>query len=195
MTTLKLLELVGFITGIAGVWLTLRRNIWCFPVGLLNVCISLWLFFRQQLYADALQQLMYIVLLSYGWQQWKVLNIKTSYKSVSWLSEKELKILLLVLITLTVCLGSLLRLFTDAQFPWTDSFATSTAFIAQYLVAKRKIENWILWMAVNLIYIAIYVYKDLHLYSLLFCIYLFLAFYGYAEWKKELKKDQAQTEE
>ena len=85
----------------------------------------------------------------------------------------------------TLLLFNLLRTFTDAHYPLPDSFATCLAFTAQYLIAKKKIENWALWVIVNVIYIVIYTQKDLHLYVVLYSIYLLLSFYGFANWKKE----------
>ncbi|MBL0095539.1 MAG: nicotinamide mononucleotide transporter [Bacteroidetes bacterium] len=79
----------------------------------------------------------------------------------------------------------------SCYFPWADSLATSTAFVAQYLVARKKLENWLLWMGVNLVYIAIYYHKDLHLYVILFSVYLILSFFGLYQWNKELKAQLA----
>ena len=67
---MSVIELIGFVFGIAGIWLTIKESAWCFPVGLINVIVSLILFFEQKLYSDVIQQLVYILLLSYGWYKW-----------------------------------------------------------------------------------------------------------------------------
>jgi len=180
------LELIAFMTGIAGIWLTMRQKVWCFPVGLINVSLSMIIFYEQHLYADAIQQIMYITLLIYGWYNWKRKGTTHAPLVVSRLSIKELAGYCLVILFSTLLLGGLLITLTDAIFPWVDSFATSTAFVAQYLVARKKIENWLLWMGVNLIYIAIYFQKDLQLYVVLFSIYLLMSIYGLYQWKKTL---------
>lgn len=183
------LELTGFATGVIGVWLTIRRHAWCFPVGLINVSISLYLFYTQQLYADALQQLVYIPLLIFGWMQW-VQGKNTAEVQPERLRQGSHPIsaltLLLIFLAGGTSLGYLLHRYTDASFPWPDSFATCGAFIAQYLVARKKIENWLIWILVNLAYIVIYIQKDLLLYAALFAGYLVLAIYGYLDWKKRL---------
>jgi nicotinamide mononucleotide transporter len=86
----------------------------------------------------------------------------------------------------TLLLGTLLSKFTDASLPWLDSAATSLSFVAQWMIAKKKIENWLIWIVVNLMYIGIYAVKDLWLYCVLFFVYLLLAINGYLTWRKQL---------
>jgi nicotinamide mononucleotide transporter len=180
-----LLEIAGFITGIAGVILTLKQNIWCFPVGLTNVTISLFLFYFEHLYADALQQLFYIVLLVYGWYAWLHPTNKAEI-SVTLLKRKDLPLLIIAIFACALTLGSSLYRFTNASLPFMDASATSFAFAAQYLVARKKIENWLLWVLVNVAYIAIYLYKEMPLYAVLAAVYLVLAVAGYRNWKKQI---------
>jgi nicotinamide mononucleotide transporter len=181
------LELAGFIFGVAGVWLTIRENIWCFPVGLVNVIISLVLFYQQKLYSDSVQQFVYIILLSYGWYNW-----------LSGRSIKKLKVtrtgstMLLAIMALAAMLsftmGWVFSSYTDASFPYIDAAATSLSFAAQFMIARKKIENWYLWMIVNITYITIYINKDLYLYAVLFSVYLLLAVAGLRRWKRELQE-------
>jgi nicotinamide mononucleotide transporter len=185
------LELIAFLTGITGIWLTMRQNVWCFPVGLINVSLSMVIFFEQHLYADAIQQIMYITLLIYGWYNWKRKGTMNARLGVSRLSLKEIAVYCLLILLSTLLLGGLLITLTAAIFPWADSLATSAAFVAQYLVARKKIENWLLWMGVNLVYIAIYYHKDLQLYVILFIAYLILSLFGFYQWNKELKSQSA----
>lgn len=183
---MSILEIVGFIFGIAGVFLTLKENVWCFPVGLINVTISLFLFYDQKLYADSLQQSVYIVLLTYGWFIW--LHGENKKPPVVSKMDARLKVnCLFIWLAGTFILGFLLATYTDASTPWPDSAATVLSFIAQYLVAKKKIENWLLWIVVNIAYIMIYIYKDLYLYAVLFALYLVLAIVAYFTWKKQLQ--------
>ena len=181
------LEITGFICGIAGIVLTLKENIWCFPVGLANVILSLFLFYSQQLYADTLQQLVYIILLLYGWYHWGKSNNVSRQLPISQSSTKLLLSCFVVWLGATGILAFVLIHFTNAAAPWPDSAATSLSFIAQWMIAKKKIENWLLWMVVNTLYIAIYLYKGLNLYTFLFAIYFCLAIWGYMQWKKEMK--------
>lgn len=194
------LEIIGFVFGVVGVWLTIKENIWCFPVGLVNVIVSSFLFYGQKLYADTLQQIVYVALLSFGWYSWtksKADKNKGSYRigevvdstndsliNITQSSPKLLLNCIFVIVSSTYVLGTLLKWYTDASVPYWDALATSMSFTAQYLVARKKIENWLIWMDVNILYIGIYIYKELYLYTLLFIIYLVMALIGYFKWKK-----------
>lgn len=180
----QLLEAAGFITGVAGIWLTIRRHISCFPVGIANVAISAWLFYGQKLYADVLQQGVYFALLAYGWHHWNHSRSHATFTPATWLDANGRVLLVLCIAGSTLLLGSLLQHFTDAVLPWADSFATSTAFAAQFLIARRKTENWILWLIVNLCYILIYLQRELPLYTLLFTIYFMMAIAGLHSWTR-----------
>lgn len=181
---MSITEIAGFIFGIVGIWLTIRENVWCFPIGILNVTISFFLFKDQQLYADALQQLVYFILLGYGWLQWSKgrnsQSLKITRSSIQWNST-----LFAATVALAAFMGYLFDRYTDASLPYWDSSATAICFTAQFLVARKKIENWHLWIIANCMYIGIYLQKELYLYSILFLIYLILAFYGLNTWKKQ----------
>ena len=179
------LEIIGFVFGVLGVYLTLRENIWCFPTGLVNVGISSVLFYEQHLFADTLQQLVYIPILSFGWYKWKRRN-NQQQEFISQLSFSETINYAVITLLFAGILGYLLRNNTTASIPWLDSAATAASFLAQYLIARKKIENWLIWIAVNILYVGIYIYKDLPLYAILFSIYLLLAISGYRTWKKQL---------
>lgn len=178
-------EIIGFIFGIGGVWLTIRKNTWCFPVGLVNVTITAWLVWQQRLYADVLQQVVYFILLVYGWYRW-LCESETAEKPVSTSGRNLLIKLAIIFVAASATMGYLLHRYTDASYPYLDSTGTVICFIAQWMIAGKKIENWLLWMVANTMYIAIYLLKDLPLYSLLSAVYLALAIHGMIEWKKML---------
>ena len=190
---LKFLEIIGFASGILGVWLTMKKKKWCFPIGLINVSVSLYLFFMQGLYADSLQQIVYIILLLYGWYTWNTPVSETQRLLViGRLNSKEIFFTILFIAITTRLLGTTLAEFTDAKLPFLDSFATSCAFLAQYFIARKKIETWILWMFVNVIYVGIYFNNEMYLYVVLFSIYGILAVMGWNSWKTELKISNAE---
>lgn len=187
---MSLIEILGFVFGVAGVWLTIKENIFCFPVGLINVVISLILFYQQKLYSDAIQQLVYIILLSYGWYKWIAGKDYEKDLEISFSSKNLLFVLLLISIAFSITAGTVFEKYTDASLPYWDSTATALSFAAQWLIAKKKIENWMLWIVANIMYIGIYIYKDLYLYAFLFFIYLILAVQGWIEWRKTYKSNK-----
>lgn len=180
-----MLELLAFITGIVGVWLTAKENILNFPVGIINVALYAWLFYSPsvRLYADALLQLIYIVLLIYGWYLWSVKKkslvlIVTKTSSKDWLAY--------VPITLagTLTLGYFLDTKTNASLPYADAGLTMASLLAQYLTSKKKIESWLIWIVADLAYVIMYMIKDLKLTALLYVVFILLAIFGFNNWKK-----------
>lgn len=182
---MNLIELTGAVFGILGVWLTVKENKWCFLIGIINVLITAYLVIELKLYADFLQQLVYFVLLIVGWINW---NKKTSEAplKISSLSKQQQLQMAVVFILGSLVLYALLINFTDAALPFWDSTGTTLCFIAQYLVAKKKIENWYLWLVANVIYVVIYYVKGMEYYSILSAIYFIQAVAGLVVWKKKL---------
>ncbi len=181
------------LTGLAGVLLTMRQNIWCFPIGIINVILYAWLFFSPgiRLYADALLQCIYVVLLIYGWMQWKENKkiFENSYPVK--IDSKILSKLFLINVAATILLAAFLQKFTDASYPWMDSALTCLSLSAQWMIAKKYIENWIVWIIVDLAYLPLYLSKHLPLTTVLYFLFLLMAFKGYKEWKQKPTIDAA----
>ncbi len=193
MTLLKGLELIGFLFGIAGVWLTVRKNIWCFPVGIVNVLITAYLVFDKHLFAGTIQQLVYFVLLVAGWIMWSRKKREEQDIRVETLRRSDYLLLLLVFLAGSASLSWLLKHYSTASLPVADSSATVMSFIAQWLIARRKIENWVLWLVVNPVYLVIFLIKDMPLYAILSAVYFFLAWMGLKHWLQILKKQHAKS--
>ncbi|MBL7930017.1 MAG: nicotinamide mononucleotide transporter [Bacteroidia bacterium] len=188
MTFFRWLEITGFLFGIAGVWLTIRKSIWCFPAGIVNVLITAYLVFDKKLFADTLQQLVYFVLLVTGWIFWLTKKKEQQEIKIETTHKKEYLVMIPVFLAGSFLMGWILNNYSTASLPYADSLATVLCFIAQWMIAKRKIENWILWMASNPAYIVIYLIKEMPLYAVLSGVYFLMAVAGYLEWKKMLKE-------
>jgi nicotinamide mononucleotide transporter len=181
-----ILEWIGAISGLLGVWLTMRRNIWCFPIGLVNVSISAYLFFESNLFADTLQQFVFAILIVYGWISWRnVPNIQLP--PVSRMSVKSRFGYIAIASATGLGLGTFLHIYTTAHYPYVDAMLTSFCFVGQFLIAKRKIENWHIWIFTNAGYVMLYVVKDLYVYSALYLVYFVMAFWGLKQWQSELR--------
>ena len=179
------IELAGTIFGIVGVWLVVKKSIWNFPVGIVNVGLYVWVFAQTKLYADASLQAIYIILLIYGWIQWN--STKQNEAFYSEVTKTKLRIILLLIFTAsTFIIGTLFQRYTDASLPYLDSILTTSSLIAQWMIAKRKIENWILWIIADVLYVGMYIYKHLYFTSFLYFIFIILAIVGFKEWKKVL---------
>jgi len=180
-------EIAGTFFGIIGVWLTIKRNIFCFPAGIINVALYAFLFFKTKLYSAAALQIVFIILLIYGWRLWQKKNVPDEQQVTK--TDKALLIVLLITgMGATALLGTFLFSKTDAALPYLDALTTVLSLIAQWMIAKKKIENWLLWIAADVIYVGMYIYKELYMTSGLYFIFILLAIAGYMEWKKTLKQ-------
>ena len=182
---LSFLEIAGTITGLVAVWLTVKQNRWCFPLGIISCLLYAWVFFSPgiRFYSDAILQLIYIVLLVYGWIHWRQ---RKEDVPVTRSGPSLLKKSFLITLSGTVVIGFVFHTCTDASLPYIDAFTTSLSLVAQWMVAKKKIENWPMWMVANVIYIGMYIHKDLNVTAVYYLILLILAVAGFRNWKNSL---------
>ena len=187
--SISILECLGFVTGVIGVWLTIKQNILCFPIGIVNVAIYAFIFFdpKSTLYLNALLQLVYIIVLIYGWKKWKS-KTASDELAITRTEKRSGFVLLFMGLAASVLLGYITKEHTDARLPYWDAITTSMSLIAQWMVAKKKIENWLLWIIADIIYVGMNIYLSLYLTAILYFIYFVLAIKGYMEWKKDMKK-------
>lgn len=172
------------LTGLVGVWLTLRGSWWCFPFGIVNVTIYAIIFFDPavRLYADGLLQLIYLPLQFIGWIRWR--SQPQSGLQVKRTSSREWVMLLLLFLPAWLALSFLLHRFTNAYLPWLDAALTIASLIAQWQIARKQLENWLIWIAVDIVYVPLYLSRELPLTALLYLVFLLLAISGYRRWKK-----------
>ena len=186
MTVVDPFELLGVLTGVVAVWLTVRQNVWCWPVGLVNVALFAVVFARARLYADAGLQGVYFALCLYGWWAWLHGGRDHGPLAVTRSTRRERLALAALAVAAAALLGTLLHRGTDASFPYLDSALTAGSLAAQWLQARKRLENWLVWIAVDVVYVGMYVAKDLHLTALLYAGFAALAVAGLREWRRSL---------
>jgi len=191
MTPVDPLELLGVLTGVVAVWLTVRQNVWCWPVGLVNVALFAVVFSRARLYADAGLQGVYFALCLYGWWAWLHGGRDHGPLAVTRSPRRERLVLAVLALAGAALLGTLLHRGTNASFPYLDSALTAGSLAAQWLQARKRLENWIVWIAVDVVYVGMYVTKDLHLTALLYAGFTVLAVAGFREWRRSLARSPA----
>ena len=184
MTAPEISEMLAVLLGLVSVYLVTRQNVWCYPLGIVSVFIYIFIFLEVKLYADMGLQVFFIVLQAYGWYEWLYGGSNHSTLSVSWASRNIYLWSTIFVIIATMILGFLLHQLTDASLPYVDSFLTVLSMTAQWMMAKKYIENWPIWMVVNIGSIAMYAYKGLYFTMILYAVYFGLAILGYREWKK-----------
>jgi len=179
------IEFFGVIFNLAGVGLTIKKSKYCFPIGIVGVGLYAVFYFREKLYADALLQLFYIFLLAYGWIQWR--KASSNEEFIVTLTSRKLWITLAVLcLSASLVIGTVFMKYTDASLPFLDSMLTSMSLVAQWLVAKKKLENWLVWIVADIIYVGMFIFKHAYPTAILYFIFIILAVSGYIEWKKKL---------
>jgi nicotinamide mononucleotide transporter len=178
-------EITGSALGIIGVWLVVKKSIWNFPIVILSVSLQAISYLQSKLYADLSLQIIYIVILSYGWVEWSSMKVKVAFEAEI-TSAKLWLLLTFIFIFSTGVIGTLFGGYTDASLPYFDSMLMSASLIAQWMIARKKIENWLIWIPADMLYVGMYIYKGHYLYAVLYFIFIPLAVAGYREWKKVL---------
>lgn len=184
----SLFEWVALIAGVACVWLLIKQNIWTFPIGLLFSAVTLAVLIRSNLYANSIETAYYLVMNAYGWWWWqRGGNSTTNELSVTYMRSSWWVWVIGIGIFSTWALGTVLTRYTDADIAYIDSATTSAAFIAMWMSARKYLQSWPLWLAVDIAYVALYIYKGLPTYAVLYVIYLGLAVVGWQAWRREIK--------
>jgi nicotinamide mononucleotide transporter len=186
---LGLTEVFGFITGAACVWLTVKQNIWLWPISIANNIFFIILFLQSQLYADMSLQIVYIVLEILGWYWWLHGGQNKSKLLVSKASPLTLAALALILIGATYGMTLFLESVNDSA-PFLDALTTVMSLIAQYMLTRKLIENWYVWIAADVIYIGLYAAKNLYLTSALYAIFLCMCIAGWREWRRSMREQR-----
>lgn len=181
------LELIASLLGALAVWLVVKRNILNFPIGIVMVSLYAWIFWEAKLYSDMLLQGVFAIMQLQGWYLWSRKNARSEEQELTVRSMQPRQWVLTGAIQLvgTLGLGYLMSL-TDASLPYLDAFAAVQSVLAQWWLNKRYLENWILWIAVDEVYLMIYSYKSLYFTTGLYALFLVMAVAGYLEWRKRL---------
>lgn len=180
------LEWGAALTGFACVWLTVREHMACWPTGLVSAALYMVVFFKSRLYADMGLQGVFIALQIYGWLAWAHGDDDHEPLVVSRTPPRTRLALLAMFAAGTALLAHTLYRYTDASLPWVDSTQTVMSLIAQYLLSFKRIENWMLWIVVDVISIWMYHYKALYLTAVLYAVFLCLAVQGLRRWQRVL---------
>jgi nicotinamide mononucleotide transporter len=182
------IEIFGVVSGILYVILEVRQNRWLWPLGLLTSATYIYVFFQGKFYADMGLQVYYVLISIYGWFYWSRGGERSLTGELPVVRAGSKRLLLLSLIFLCAWVGIyfLLDRLTDSTVPLGDSFTTALAVVATWMLARKIIEHWFLWIIANLVSIGLYIYKGLYPTVILYAVYAAMAFYGYFEWKRTM---------
>lgn len=187
------IEVIAVVLGVINVTLVVRRNIWNFPVALVMVSLYGVIFFDARLYSDALLQIFFFAVNIYGWWYWARGKAETGEVHVE-VMQPWTRAALLGALALAIALwGWMMSTYTDAHFPWWDAAIAMMSVAAQLLMSRRYLENWALWIAVDVLAVGLYWVKELQLTSALYVVFLALSIWGQEEWLRALRGPRRQT--
>ena len=179
------LEIIASALGVWAVWLTVRQNRWCRPLGLLMVLMYAWIFYDGKLYSNMLLQGVYAVLQGYGWWLWTRGGSSQTGVQVSRLSQQGMMISLATGAAGALVLGYLMATFTDAAAPWQDAALSAFSLVAQVWMAQKRVECWPLWVILNLLFVALFVQQGLYPTAALYGLFTLLAVNGWLTWRRD----------
>jgi nicotinamide mononucleotide transporter len=188
------LEGTAVLFGLLSVWFAKKENILVFPTGIISVLIYVYICLNVKLYADMAINAFYFVMSVYGWYKWSRKGLDDKVRPISGANRWEWIISIAGSAMLFFLIGYVLKNYTDSNVPYWDALTTAIFIIGMWLMAWKKIENWIFWIIGDLISIPLYAYKGLVLTSFQFTVFLILAISGYLEWRSKLKSLQHKPE-
>jgi nicotinamide mononucleotide transporter len=180
-------EVAAVLFGIVSVYLSVRENILSWPTAIVNVGLYILVFYRAKLYADMGLQVFYLGVSFYGWWAWLHGGHDRGALQVTRTPRLWLVGLAVAGLVFSLALGAFLRRATDAALPFLDSALSSYSIVAQVMMTRKWLENWALWMALDVVYVGMFVFKRLYLTAGLYAVFLALAAMGLAEWRRSLR--------
>jgi len=179
------LELFAAALGVIAVWLTVRQNPWCWPIGLVMVLLYSWVFFEVKLYSDMLLQVIYAGLQLYGWWQWTRAGQDHQGRDVTRLGTQALVGGLALGAIGSLLLGAAMAHWTDAAQPWLDAALTAYSLVAQVWMAQKRVQCWPLWIVLDCVFVGLFIYKGMVLTAALYGLFTLLAVQGWRTWRSD----------
>ena len=184
------IEIFGVLTGILYVILEVKQNRLLWPLGFVTSAAYVYIFFTGKFYADMGLQVYYVMISIYGWYYWSRGGAKAEKGElpVVRITRQQFVLLSLTFIASWVAIYFLLDKYTDSTVPLGDSFTTALAIVATWMLTRKIIEQWFLWIIANVVSIGLYIYKGLYPTVFLYAVYAGMAIYGYLEWMRSMNK-------
>lgn len=188
-------ELIGAASGLLCVWLIIRENIWNWPVGLAYALVSLLVFYKARLYSDLVLHVFYVFMNGYGWYYWlRGAGARGSEGRlvVARLSTRSTSLLGVATVIGIIAMGWLFDYYTDADLAYWDSTTTVMSFAAMWMAAHKYIENWLVWLVVDVLATGIYIFKGIWPYAVLYGLYIPMAVWGWMAWSRSMSLSSIQ---
>ena len=183
-------EIAGAVLGLIQIVLLVRRSVWNFPVAMIMVSLIGFTLFEARLYSESGLQAFFFVVNALGWYQWSRVRGDDSAVPVGWMSTAARLQWAAITVLLSVSLGWVMQRFTNAALPFADSAVTGASIAAQLLLNNRKIENWVLWVAIDVVSIELYLYRDLFFLAVLYVAFLVISVIGLRQWSRVARAEK-----
>jgi nicotinamide mononucleotide transporter len=176
-------EVLGFITGAVSVWLTVKQNVWNWPIGIANSAFYVIVFVHARLFADSSLNVLYVALGFLGWYWWLKGGERRSALKVGRISRLSVIVLAAIGLAGTASMTVFLASIHDSA-PFLDALTTMLSLIAEYMLARKLLENWGVWITADVIYIGLYAYRSLYLTAILYALFLTMCIVGLVSWRR-----------
>lgn len=178
------LELISFVLAVITVLLNIRQTHWAWLFAIVSSATYAFVFFDARLYGDMGLQGVFIAVSAWGWYQWLYGSARDAPLSVSRSNGAEWRYGIIGWLAGFAVLASFLDTWTDTDVPYIDGFLTAGSLLGQLLLARKKVENWTVWIVVDILYVGLYIHKDLYLTAVLYAVFVVLAAIGLRAWSR-----------
>lgn len=182
------LEWIAALAGAVSVYLSARENIWSWPTGIVNVGLYIIVFRRTGLYSDMGLQVIYLVLSVYGWYKWLYGGVEHKQLTVTRARAREWLIVTPIAFVFWIGLARYTATLPGVALPYLDAGLTTLSLVAQWMLTRKILENWVLWIIADIIYVPMYIYKGLPVTAALYAVFLGLAVMGLRSWRRSYRE-------
>ena len=190
---MEYIEIAGAVIGLLYLYLEYRASVYLWPVGVIMPLFYIYIFFVSRFYADMGIYIYYLFASIYGWIRWNKSASQEQGLAITHMPFRYWSIALLALSILFAVIAWILIRFTDSPVPFGDSFTTALSIVAMWMLANKYIEQWGLWIVVNVVSCALYAWKGLYPTALLYVVYSIVPVFGYFKWKQLMLSELKET--
>lgn len=180
-------EWVGVFTGFICIYLATKESVLSWPISIISVIAYAWVFYAAKMYGDMALQVYFLSTAFYGWYFW-IKKRESKEEPITSLPARSWWLISGVIMVLSAVLGLFLDKCTDTNVPYEDGFCTAMSFVAQLMLSRKILQNWILWIIVDLCYIPLYIYKNLNLSAVFYAFLVAIAIKGYLDWRRTYRE-------
>lgn len=184
------LEIAGTVVGLAYIWLEYKADIWLWLASIIMPAIYIFVYYGSGFYADMAINIYYLVASLYGWFMWRKKGQGSEERPITRIPKKYLLPVIAVAAASFALIAVILIEFTDSTVPYGDSFTTALSIVGLWMLARKYVEQWLVWIAVDAVCAVLYIYKGLYPTGALYALYTVIAVAGYFKWLKMMKYER-----